>query len=113
VSTRDIVEKNGRRRTRLDLLGDTEIGDLDTSFVVDEDVGALYVSVDDALLVQVGESLQCLTDEDSDQGLLERAVVAEQGGDGPTWDVFEEDVEVAGVDGRVCGAKDSGQRRGE
>jgi hypothetical protein len=39
-----------------DALGDTEIGDLDAAFVVDEDVGSLDVSVDDVTAVQIRQT---------------------------------------------------------
>jgi hypothetical protein len=57
--------------------------------------------VDDALVVEVGEALEGLPDKDPDERLLEGAIVAEQRRHGPAGDVLEENVEVAGVDGRV------------
>lgn len=86
-----------RRLTALDLLGDSEIRDLDPSLVVDKDVGSLDVSMNDLSVVKVGETLQRLSDERPDERLLERAVVAEQRGDGPSWHVLEENVEVSSV----------------
>jgi len=42
-----------RQQIRLYLLRDAEIGDFDDSLVIDEDVGAFDVAVDDVPFVQV------------------------------------------------------------
>ena len=42
------------QRTVFDLLRDTEIGNLDAAFVVNEDVPAFDVSVDDIFLMEIG-----------------------------------------------------------
>ena len=42
------------QRTIFNFLRDTEIGNLDAAFVIDEDVCALDVSVNDVFLMQIG-----------------------------------------------------------
>ena len=79
---------------RFDAFGDAEIGDFDDAFVVDKDVGALDVAVDNILAVEVGEAREDLADEVADEGFLEGAIGSEHGGDGAARDVFQEDVEV-------------------
>lgn len=64
------------KRTAIDFLGYTEIGDLDAALVVDEDVGALDVAMYDVAFVEVVETLEDLADKVLDEGFLERAVAA-------------------------------------
>ena len=80
-----------------DAFGDAEVGDFDVALVVDEDVGAFDVAVDDVAAVQVGEPCEDLPDEVSNEGFVELAVGVEHGGDGAPGNVFEEDVEVFGI----------------
>ena len=80
-----------------DAFGDAEVGDFDVALVIDEDVGAFDVAVDDVAAMQVGEAREDLPDEVSNEGFVELAVGVEHGGDGAAGDVFEEDVEVFGV----------------
>lgn len=91
----------GSKRTVLDLLRDAKVGDLDPALVVDEDVGALDVAVDDLALVEVFEPGEDLAHELGHERLLERAVVAQERGDGPAGHVLEKNVEVRQVRGRV------------
>ena len=80
-----------------DAFGDAEVGDFDVAFVVDEDVGAFDVAVDDVAAVEVGEPGEDLPDEVSDEGFVELAVGVEHCGDGAAGNIFEEDVEVLSV----------------
>ena len=82
------------KRRGFDALGDAKVGDFDATFVVDEDVGTLDVTVDDILRVEVGETGQDLSDEVGDEGLAEWTVVDKHCGDGATGDVFEENVQM-------------------
>jgi hypothetical protein len=53
--------------------------------------------MDDLPVMEVGETLERLSDERSDESFLERAVVAEEGRDGASRDVLEENIEVGSV----------------
>ena len=64
-----------------DAFGNAKVGDFDVAFVVDEDVGAFYVAVDDVAAVEVGEPCEDLPDEVSDEGFVELAVGVQHGGD--------------------------------
>ena len=86
--------------TVLDLLRDTEVGDLDSALVVDEHVRALDVTVDDITLVKVVEPEEDLPDPIAHEGLFKRPIIPEQRGDGTTRHVFQEDVQVVVVDTR-------------
>lgn len=63
-------------RTAVDFFRYTKVGDLDSALVVNEDVGTLYVAMDDVALVEVVETLEDLADKVLDEGFLERAIVA-------------------------------------
>jgi hypothetical protein len=62
-------------RTVIHLLGNTEIGDLDTALVVHQDIGALDIAVNDVALMEVVETLENLSDKVPDECLFEGAVV--------------------------------------
>ena len=100
------------RRTVFEFLGDTEVGDLDAALVVDEDIRTLDIAMDDTAFMDVVKALEDLAYERADERLLERAVVAQERGDGAAGDVLEEDVEVRVVRGRVYGASATCMWRG-
>lgn len=75
-------------------LANAEITDLDTTVVVDEDVGALNIAMDDVLGMQVCQSRKDLSDKVCNQWFTERTIVDEHGGDRTTSDILEENVEV-------------------
>jgi len=58
-----LCSREGIILTVVDFLGDTKVGNLDTTLVVDENVGAFDVSVDDIPLVKVVKALKNLTNE--------------------------------------------------
>lgn len=66
--------------TILDSLRNAKIRDLDPSLVVDENIGALNVAMDNLPLVEVVESSKNLADELAHERLLEGAVVGQQSG---------------------------------
>jgi hypothetical protein len=82
------------RLTVLDLLRDPEIGNLDATLVIDQDVRTLDIPMDNVPLVQVVQAGQDLPDKVLDERFLERAIVVQESGDGSTGDVFEENVQV-------------------
>ena len=65
----------------LDLLRDTKIRNLDAALVVNEDVGALDVSMDDIPAVEVGEASNNLSDETADEGFSESSIRVQHGSD--------------------------------
>ena len=66
--------------TLFDLLRDTEIGNLDSASVVDQDIGSLNVSMNNVCLVQIAQTLQDLLHECPDQCFLESPVIRQQMG---------------------------------
>lgn len=82
------------RRTIFQLFRDAKVGDFDATLVVHEDVRTLDVTMNDASLVDVVQSLQDLANKVADERFFEGTVVSEQRGNGTAWDIFQEDVEV-------------------
>lgn len=64
------------KRTAVDFFRYTKIGDFDAPLVVDENVGALNVAVDDVSLVEVVEALEDLADKVFDEGFLKGTIIA-------------------------------------
>jgi hypothetical protein len=79
--------------TSASFLRDAKVGDLDLALVVDEDVCALDITVDDVSRVKVNEALEDLPKEIADERLLEGAIVVEERGDRSARDVLQEDVQ--------------------
>ena len=67
-----------------------------TPFVVDQDVGAFDVAVNDIASMEIGEAGDDLADERPDERFAECAVGVEHCLDGATGDILEENVEVFG-----------------
>jgi len=88
-------------RTVIHFLGDTKVGDLNTAFVINEDVCTFNIAVDNISFMKVVQSLKDLMDKVANERLFERAIIGEQGCNRSTWDVFEENVEVFIVEGGV------------
>jgi hypothetical protein len=80
----------------LDFLGYSKIGDLNYAFVVDEDVGAFDVAMDNVTSVEVSEASDDLADERPDERFSEGTVGVEHCLDGAARDVFKENVKVIG-----------------
>lgn len=85
--------------TVLQLLRDPKVGYLDPSLIIDEDIRAFDVPMDDTPFVHVVEALEDLPQEIAHERFFECAVVAQQGGEGPSGNVLQEDVEVLFVGG--------------
>lgn len=92
---------NKRCLTIFDPFRDAKVRDLDDALVVDQDISPLDVAMDYFFRVEIVKPLEDLAGEGIDEGLLEGAVVFEEGGDGAAGDVFEEDVEERVVRGGV------------
>lgn len=90
------------RLTRLDLLADAKIGDLDTAFIVHKDIGALDVPVDDLPLVQVVQTHKDLAHKVAHERFFEGTIVVQQRGDRAAGHVLEKNVQVVSVGRRVC-----------
>jgi hypothetical protein len=86
-------------RTILDLFRDAKVGKLDTTLVIDQDVRTLDVTMDDRLPMEVLQTTQDLSNPVSSEGLFKGPIVSQQGCNGATRDVFEEDVQIVFVDG--------------
>ncbi len=82
-----------RQQIVLNLLGDAEIGDLDSSLVVNEDVSALDITMDDITLVEVVETSQGLLDPPLNECFFKGAVFVQEGGNGSSWNVFQENIQ--------------------
>ena len=81
-------------RTIFQFFRDTEVGDFDAALVVHQDVRTLDVTMDDASLVDIVQSLQNLANKVADKRLFEGTVVSQQRSDRAAWNIFQEDVEV-------------------
>ena len=81
------------KRTAIDFFRYTEIGDLDPTLIVDENVGALDVAMDYVTFVEIVEALEDLADKVLDEGFLKRTVIAQERSYGATRNVFQENVE--------------------
>lgn len=92
-------------RTVFDLFRDAKVGKLDTALVVDENVRTLDVTVDDRLPMEVLQAAQNLSNPVNSERLFKGTIVLQQGRNGATGDVFEEDIQIVFVDGRVCKAR--------
>ena len=57
------------------------------------------------LPVEVLQTAQDLSDPVDSERLFKGTVILQQGRNGATRDVFEEDIQIVDVDGRVCKAK--------
>jgi hypothetical protein len=82
------------RRTIFQFFRYAKVGDLDTTLVVHQDVRTFDVTMNDASLVDVVQSLQNLANEVADKGLFKSTVVSQQRGNRTAWNIFQEDVEV-------------------
>lgn len=71
------------------LLGDTEVRDSATAVKIEKDVVCFQVAVQDSLVVQVCQSIECLAREGLHDTLLELAVFAETATDRTTRDILE------------------------
>ena len=69
------------QRLHVHFFGDTKVRDLDTTLIIDKDVGSLDIPMDDPSFVKVFKTLEDLTDEILDKGLLECTVIAQKSGD--------------------------------
>ena len=83
--------------TVFDLFRDTEIRNLDSTFIIDENVRSFDISMDDLSLVEIFESSEDLSNEFRDESFFERAVIRQQGRYRSSWNVLEENVEVGRV----------------
>jgi len=63
------------QRTIFDLLGNTEIGNLNAALVVDKDIPAFDVSMNDLFLMEIGKPFQDLPNKILDQGFLKGAII--------------------------------------
>lgn len=79
---------------RLHLFGDTEIGNLDPSLIVDQDVGTLDISVNDLTAVKVCETSDDLAYEAPNKRFPKGTVRVEHGLHRATSDVLEENIEM-------------------
>jgi hypothetical protein len=98
-----------RKLTVLDLFRNPEIGNLDPTLIIDQNVRTLDIPMDNVPLVQVIQSGQDLPDEVLDERFLKRAIVVQEGRDGSTRDVFEENVQVGLVCRRICQGFEGGR----
>lgn len=92
-------------RTVFDFFGDTKVGKLDAALVIDKDVRTLDITVNNRLPMEVLQTAQDLSDPVNSERLLKGTVIFQQGRNGAARDVFEEDIQIVFVDGRVCEAK--------
>lgn len=65
----------------MQFLGNAEVGNLDATFVVDENVCTLDIPMDNAPFMYVVETVQDLSDEVPYKWLFEGTVVAEKSSD--------------------------------
>ena len=86
------------QRTILDFLRDTEIGYLDATFVVDEDVCAFDVSMNDVFLMQISEACQDLPNKVFYEGFFKGAVIPQQASEGAARHIFQENIQMFLVD---------------
>ena len=86
-------------RTVFDFFRDAKVGKLDTTLVVDENVRTLDVTVDDRLPMEVLQATQDLSNPVYSERLFKGTVVLQQGCNGATGDIFEEDIQIVFVDG--------------
>ena len=102
LGTRSTSENQTEReqRTVFNFLGDTEIGNFDSALVVDEDVSAFDVTMNDVFLVQVCQALQNLSNKVLDEGFLKGAIIPQQGGDGTARHIFQKNVQMFLIDAR-------------
>ena len=94
----------------LEFAGTAKVGELEDGLavlgLVDEDVGALDVAVEDAVGVEVREALEDLARVDADDGLAERAYGREVLAERAAADMLHEEVERAALDARAEVAHD-------
>ena len=84
--------------TIFDFLGDTKVGNLDATLVVDKDVRALDVAMDDIPFVKVVKAAEDLPHEILYERLLESTVVAQQRRHATTRHVLQENVQVVVIE---------------
>lgn len=81
-----------RARTVFDFFRDAKVGKFDPTLVINEDVRTLDVTVDDRLPMEVLQAAQNLSNPVDSERLFKGTIVFQQGRNGATRDVFEEDV---------------------
>jgi len=89
-------------RTVFNLFRDAKVGKLDTALIIHEDVRTLDVTMDDRLPMEVLQAAQDLSHPVNYERLFKGTVVFQQRRNRATRDIFEEDVQVVFIDGRVC-----------
>jgi hypothetical protein len=73
--------RKGGLLTSFDFLGNTEIGDLDSTFIVDQDICAFDISMNNITIVKICETRKDLLDESLDQGFFECTILVEESSD--------------------------------
>lgn len=81
MNGQNVDENVMKKRTVLQFLGNTEVGNLDATFVVDQNVRTLDIPMDNAPFMYVVETVQDLSDKVPYKWLLEGTVVAEKSSD--------------------------------
>lgn len=69
------ISSGSTSRTVFHFLGDTKVRDLDTTFIIDEHVSTLDITMDDIPLVKVIQPEKDLSDPVRNERFLEGAVV--------------------------------------
>jgi len=78
--------------TAFNFLRYPKVGDLDSTFIVDENIGTFDISMDDLPFMEIIETGEDLSNEVSYKRFFESAIVAQESGHGPARNVFEENV---------------------
>ena len=87
------LEESGR----FDAFRDTEVGDFDAALVVDKDIGAFDITMDDITAVKIGQAGKDLTHKISDEWLVKLAIRIQHGSHRTARHIFEENVKVFAV----------------
>lgn len=83
-------------------LRNTEIRYLDSTFIVDENIGTLDITMDNISLVKIVQALKNLANEIFDQRLLESSVISQKCCYRTSGNIFEKNVEEIIIERRVC-----------
>ena len=94
--------KPSKKLTIFYFLRNTEIGYLNSTFVVDENIGTFNITVDNISLVKIVQALKNLANEIFDQRLLESSVISQKCRHRTAGNIFEENVEEITIERRVC-----------
>ena len=94
--------KPNKKLTIFYFLRNTEIGYLNSTFVVDENIGTFNITVDNISLVKIVQALKNLANEIFDQRLLESSVISQKCCYRTSGNIFEKNVEEIIIERRVC-----------